>query len=393
MAVRDPGRARRATAAVFFLTAILSATWSTRVPAVRERLDLSVVELGIAVMGLEGGAVAGLPVGAVVVARLGARRATAIAFAVFAAGLVGTGLAPGLALLVAALAVFALANSVIDVAMNVQGVDLERRLARPLLSSLHAWGSVGLVVGGLAGTAVAAGVPVTVHFAVTAAGGLLLVAVAVHWFVREEAGPARTGFARPDRGLAVLGLIAFCAFLVDGTAYQWSAVQLRADKDAGATLAAAGFTVFAVGVAIGRFAAGRVLDRHGPRRTVQAAGLVVVAGTALAAVPSSAVLSLAGWGVIGTGVAALAPVVLAAAPDAGRMPAPAAIAAVTTVGYLGSFTGPLIIGPVADVSSISVALGLLAVAGLATTVLARTVSAWRGGGRGGSAHGSHRPDR
>ncbi|PZF80311.1 hypothetical protein [Jiangella anatolica] len=162
----------------------------------------------------------------------------------------------------------------LDVAMNVQGVEIERRCSRSVLPRLHAWGSLGLVAGGVAGTLAATAVTVPVHFAAVAGAGLVLAALAARRFVREQTVPARRALARPGRGLAVLGLIAFCAFLIDGTAYQWSAAQLSTDKDAGPALAAAGFTVFALGLAAGRLAAGRLLDRHGPRRTVQAAGLV-----------------------------------------------------------------------------------------------------------------------
>ncbi|WP_146605302.1 MFS transporter [Jiangella anatolica] len=93
--------------------------------------------------------------------------------------------------------------------------------------------------------------------------------------------------------------------------------------------------------------------------------------------PTSAAVSLTGWGVVGLGAAALAPVVLGAAPDAGRVPAPVAIAAVTTVGYLGSFSGPLVVGPVADATSLSVAMGVVALAGLAVVALARGTTAFR----------------
>ncbi|TDD68909.1 MFS transporter [Jiangella aurantiaca] len=359
-----------ATAVVFFVTATVSATWATRIPAVRERLDLSVVELTAVVAGLEAGAVAGLPAGAVIVARLGSRRATAAGLAVFGAALCGAGVAPGPAPFVAAVAVFAAANSVVDVAMNVQGVELERRSGRPVLPALHAAHSFGLVGGGLAGTAAAAAaLDVRQHFLVTAGGCLFAGAIAVRRFVTELRTATRKVFGRPSRALGVLGAIAFCAFLIDGTAFQWSAVHLRADQDADAGVAAAAFTVFSLGMAGGRLAAGRLLRRFGRAGVVRGAGLLVVAGTALAVATPLAVVSLAGWGVVGMGVAVVAPVVMAAAPVASGLPAPVAIAAVTTVGYLGSFTGPLIVGALAGLGGLALALWVVAAAGGAMALI------------------------
>ncbi|TDD97767.1 MFS transporter, partial [Jiangella asiatica] len=217
--------------------------------------------------------------------------------------------------------------------------------------------------------AAASELAVTVHFPLTATVCVLAGAAAARWFVPDGA-PADRVLARPGRGLVVLGLVAFCAFLVDGTAYQWSAVHLRADRAAAAGAAAAAFTVFALGVAIGRLVTSRLLVRFGRAWAVRAAGAVVAAGMVLVMALPSVPASLAGWGVVGLGVSALAPVVLGAAPAASGLQAPSAIAAVTTVGYLGSFTGPLVIGTLAGLSSLTAAFGVVAVAGLAVVLLA-----------------------
>ena len=106
-------------AAIFFATGFVSATWAARIPAVKEHLGLGDAALGVAVLAIEGGALAGLPLGAALATRLGARRALQAAFAVFPAALFAAVLAPTLAWLAAWLAVWACGNSVIDVAMNV----------------------------------------------------------------------------------------------------------------------------------------------------------------------------------------------------------------------------------------------------------------------------------
>jgi MFS family permease len=181
---------------------------------------------------------------------------------------------------------------------------------------------------------------------------------------RQTAGPL---LARPTGRLAGLAAIAFCAFLIDGTAIQWSAVHLRS-QGAGEALAAAGFAAFALAVALGRLAGDPVIGRFGRAPTVRAAGVLTAAGVALAVAAPSPAAALAAWTVTGAGVAVVAPAVLGAAPLVGELPAPVAIAAVTTVGYLGSFTGPPAIGAVAELTGVSAAL-VVALAAAATIVL------------------------
>ena len=233
----DPQATRRARAAatvVFFVTGAVFASWGARIPAVQDDLGLSPGQLAIAILGIEGGAVAGLPLGGMLVTRLGSRTCLRLGFSAYPPAMVAVALAPSLAALAGALAVTAAANSVVDVAMNVQGVELERRCGRPVLSGLHAGHSFGVLAGGLVGTAAAA---------------------------------------------------------------------------------------------------------------------------------------LAGWALLGAGAAFVAPAVLGAAPSVAVLPPPVAIAAVTTVGYLGSFTGPPAVGAIAELTGLSAALGLLVAAGAVAAAL------------------------
>jgi MFS family permease len=365
-------RARAATTAVFFLTGALYAAWATRIPTVQERLDLSPGMLGLAILGLELGAVTGLPAGGALVDRVGSASALRVGFVLYPAALFAVALAPSLAVLAGVLAAMSAATSVVDVAMNAQGVELERRYGRPILSSMHAGHSFGLVGGGLAGTAAAAAhLPLAAHFGATAALGLPAAIGATGLLVSEPARHGRAGLGRPRGRLLLLGLIAFCAFLLDGSAYSWSAVHLRTERDAGFGLAAFAFTVFSLTLALGRLAGDRLIARFGRVRVVQGCGLVAAAGSTLAIAAPSAASSLAGWALFGLGLAAIAPTVLGAAPAAGRGPAGVSIAAVTTVGYLGSFTGPPAIGALAGLGSLSGALGMLVAVSLLMAMLAR----------------------
>jgi MFS family permease len=357
---RDERAARAGTTAVFFLVGAVFAAWSTRLPAIKEAAGLSAGGLAVAILGLEAGAVVGLPAGGALVARLGSRGALRLGLVGYPLGLAAVGIASGVATLAAALAAMAACNSVADVAMNAQGVELERRTGRPLLSSMHAGHSFGLVAGSLGGTlAAASGVPVQAHFALTATAAIAAGALATRPLVPERRTARERRFAWPRGRLAVLGLVAFCGFLLDGSADSWIAVQLRTQRGAGPGLAAAAFMVYALPLAGVRLVGDRLVQRFGRTAVVRASALVAAAGAALAVAGPGVATSLAGWALFGAGTALIAPAVLGAAPAAAPpgVPPGVAIAAVTTVGYLGSFTGPPAIGALAGRLGLDAALG------------------------------------
>jgi hypothetical protein len=351
---------------VFLATGVLTGTWAARLPDTAQRLDLSIADVALVVLGIEGGALAGLPAGAALVALLGCRRGLRLGFALYAGGLPVLAIAPSLGALVVAAAGWAAANSVVDVAMNTAGVRLQSRAHRPALATLHAGQSAGVLLGGAVATAGAtAGVPLAVHFATVTT----LAALPATMAVPAAAGAAPRRLARPDRRLSLIGAVAFCGFLVEGAAAAWAGIHLRTEHGASPGLAAAGYTATVAGLAVVRLFGDRIVARVGRVRVVRASGLVAAAGTALVTLAPSGPAAVAGWAVLGAGIALVAPTVIGAAPGAAN-PA-SAIAAVTVVGYAGSFSGPPAVGAIAAASSLSAAIGLCAVAGLALAALAR----------------------
>ncbi|WP_214405858.1 MFS transporter, partial [Pseudonocardia lacus] len=277
-------RARTRTWVAFAVTGCVAATYAGRIPAVADRLGLSPGELAVAVLGIEGGALVGLPLGAAVVGRFGASTGLRTGFAVYAPGIGVGAVAPSLLWLALGLGVWAAANSVVDVALNARGAQLERRSGRPLLSGLHAGQGVGLLLGALAATVAATlDVPLPVHVCLVGAVALVVGLLAAGPPVDEPApGPRVRRRRRPSRPLLLLGAVAFCAFLVDGAATNWIATHLVTDHGVGAGLAAGGYLVFAAALVAGRLVGDRLVVRFSRRRVVLGCGLAVAAGSAVA---------------------------------------------------------------------------------------------------------------
>jgi fucose permease len=287
------------------------------------------------------------------------------------------GLAPNLVLLVLSLVLLGAANGVLDVAMNTQAVAVEKRYRRPIMSTFHGVFSLGgLASSGLAVVIVGSGVGTVAHLT---ASGLVLGAaalVASRWLLPDEGtrdGAHGPIFVRPSGPLIVLGIVAFCALLGEGAMADWSAVYLRNSLDTSAAYAAAGYAVFSSTMALGRLTGDRLTAEFGPATLVRAGGGVVAIGLGLALILGRPAATLVGFACVGAGLSFMFPIVLSAAGRVRGVAPELALAAVTSVGYTGFLAGPPLIGLVAQVTSLRIALGIVVALGVLITALAPAV--------------------
>ena len=225
---------RAAVSAAFLIHSTVSGTWAPRLPAIKESLGLSDGELGTALVGLAIGLVVGTRVAGVPIDRFGSRPMMRAGFPLLAATLLLPALANSGPTLFASLLVLGIASGALDVAMNAQGIEVERTLSKPILSGLHGLWSVGLGLGAAAAAlAAAAGLDPLPHFAIVAA----VLAVASLVFMRgllpesaqvraEPSGDEQRSPVPWTPALVLLGVIAFCSFVGEGSASDWSAVYM-----------------------------------------------------------------------------------------------------------------------------------------------------------------------
>jgi MFS family permease len=371
-----PGTARWAIAAIFAVDGAVVGTWAARVPALQDRAGVSTPTLGLALAGLAAGALVAMPISGWRTARDGSRRTTLACATALVIALPIPALATSTAGLILGAIALGAANGGIDVAMNAHGVEVERRIGRPILSGLHAGYSLGGLLGaGIGALLAAADVDVRVNFAAMA---LLLAAVALAAAPRllpagADAAPPGGRLALPPRGLWPLGLIAFCCMLAEGAAADWSAVYLDGSLEASAGVAALGFTAFSVAMTVSRFFGDRLTLRAGAVRVVRSGALLATAGLGVALLIAEPVAGIAGWACLGAGVAVVVPSVFRAAGHAHGVAPGTALAAVTTVGYSGFLVGPPIIGALAGATSLPAALTLVLVATAIVAALAPRV--------------------
>lgn len=322
------------------------ATWAARVPAVQAKLGLSAGELAAGLFGLAAGSVFALVAAGPLLTKIGSRRGVVFGGAVLCAGLPLAAFAPGLPLFVVALAVLGVGNSLLDVSMNAHAARVEEAYGRPIFAGFHAFWNVGGLVGSGAGALMETWqVPVQAHFA--ASGAVLLLTLwwaSTRFLPGADRGQGDAAFALPSKALIPLGVIAFCGFLAEGTVNDWSAVYLRDVTVASAAFASLGYFAFSITMIGVRTVADRLVTRFGAVSFTRCAAVVTVLGfLVVVAVPVPGA-GVAGFAVIGLGVAGIVPLAWSAAgrrePDApGR-----AIAAVAACGYFGFLAGPVLVG-------------------------------------------------
>lgn len=381
LTLEKPVAARVATAGLFFAMGAAFATWASRIPDIQEAMNLSAAQLGGVLIGMPVGSLSSLLVSGALVTRFGSRNLTVLIAVLHVAVLPFIALAPTTWQLTLALVLFGNCENLLNIALNTQGVGVETRWGKPILTSFHALWSLGAMTGAAVGGVLAGlGVPPARHFllvgiAVAAAG------VLAYRFMLPtddqpggQKGEKQPLFALPDRPLLLLGLICFACMLTEGAMADWSAIYYKQTLTS-AGIATTGYTAFTLTMALGRFGGDWLTTRLGARAMLTWSGLLIAAGTSLALSLPTPPVVVAGFMGVGLGVATVVPLAYSAAGRSTTMSAGLALSAVSTVGYTGFLLGPPLIGFLAEASSLRGALLLLVALGFLIAGLARRVRA------------------
>jgi MFS family permease len=332
-----------------------------RLPEIKAHLHLSDGQLGLALLGVGlGGLVASL-VTRWLLPRTGSARLAVASTIALAAAVPLVALAPRRPVLFAVLLLVGACDALTDVAMNVSGVEAQRRLGRPVLTSMHAVWSVGAVSGGAVGTAAAGlGVPLGLHLsAVAVLCAALALVVRPHVPDASGAGTGEhpAGGPRLPPALALLCGLAVLAALLEDAPASWSAVYLADSTGAPRGAAGLGFTAFMTAMVVGRLVGDRVVARIGPVPVVRLGGLAAGLALGAALLSGGTLPAVLAFAVVGLGAAAVFPAMITAA---GAMPGQG-VAAMNVATRLGFLVSPPVVGRVADGVGLPLALGVLVV--------------------------------
>ena len=367
-------RTYRIVASVFFFIAGLTfSTWASRIPAIQNKLHLSDAGLGAVLFALPVGLMLSLPVSGWAVARFGSRRMTIAGGLLYPIVLLLLALSASIMQLTLSLFLFGIFGNLINIAMNTQAVGVEALYGRSVMASFHGlWSLAGFSGAIIAAFFVARGFSPLIHFIIICSLTVILVIVSYKYALPHDGGDRKPQklFVKPDRKILLLGLIAFCSMLCEGAMADWSGVYFKKIVLAPGALITLGYVAFTGTMALGRFLGDWLVTRSGVKRMLQLSGTLIALGLLIAVLFPYLVTATAGFLLVGFGVSSVVPIVYGLAGKSKAMSASTALAAVSTIGFLGFLIGPPLIGFIAQVISLRWSFALISTLGFGTAVLA-----------------------
>jgi len=355
-----------ALAVLFLVDGTGFGLWAAHVPVFKQNLHLNDGSLSKVLLSLVGGAIVTMPLTGHLIARFGSRSVVRMVAIAYAATLAGLAQANSFVLLVVFALLYGAAKGALDVTVNAQAMAVEQHYKRSSMSVLQGcWSLGGLLGAGLTSVLLKHGMPLRWNLSI---GSVVLgcaVLAVLPLLVEEErkAQEKKTKFLFPDALLLRLALIAFFGLFAEGAIGDWAAVYLRSNMRASLSLAAAGFATYAIAMASARFAGDWLIGRFEDRTILVGSGSLIAAGFGCMLVSHSLVLAVFGLVLTGIGVANVVPVIMTLAGRDTRMGAGPAISALSTIGYFGFLAGPPLIGWLAVLMGLRVALLLVVGAG------------------------------
>lgn len=349
-------------ALLFFMNGYIFGSWAPIIPEFAARFGFDSAKMGLMILIFGIGSVLFMPLSGALCARFGSAiivkiSAVAVAPVLFLISLVQHEL-------VAIFVLFYFGGFIaaMDVAMNTNAVAMEKSLRRAVMSSCHAFWSLGGLLG--AGTA---GYLLT-HFGSVAHGALvcviaaLLIALAWSNILEDKMieRSERPKLSLPKQPLPwLVGLLALFSMIPEGAIMDWSSYYLRQDYGASVETASFAFAAFSLTMAMMRFAGDSVRDRFGAVKTLRVCTMVAITGLLIAAIAPTPWLAIAGFAVCGIGISNMAPIIFSMAGNVpGAVPS-VSLSITTSLGYSGTLVAPSLIGWIAKFHGFALIFGCL----------------------------------
>lgn len=348
-----------AISGMFFMLGLCFGSLSSRMATIKDGLQLSDGVFGSALFAMSAGVVLSLPVSGWMIAKLGSRNVGVTAILTNAVLLSLVPLASSVYQLAALLFVSGFSYSAVNVSNNTQASLSEALSGKTELPFFHGiWGLAGFVGAGFGALMIGQDFALSTHFGVISVIAFLA-ALACWRFLHDQPGAERVGraFAMPDRRLFNYGLIIFFSMACEGIMYDWSVVYFQDVVSAERQLVGVGFMVFMGAMTVGRLLLNRVADRFGTRSTLQWSGGLALIGMVTTIAYPSLPASIIGFCLVGLGICTVIPLVAGAAARSSSMAPSSAIAAVLTIGFLGTLIGPPLIGFLSEAFGLRYAFG------------------------------------
>ena len=371
----SPKNYRIAIAVFFFIAGLCFASWASRIPDIKHQLGLSDGQLGLILFAMPVGTMLALPFTGWVISKLGSRTILLVAAFFYPSTLVLIGLVQAPWQLALVLFFFGLFGNFFNIAVNTQAIAVEQMYGKTIMASFHGiWSLAGFSGAAIGTLIIALQLNPLIHFLIIFLLDMGLVVYFSRFTVRDsKGGPKTSFFTKPDRFILIYGLIAFGSMVCEGTMFDWSGVYFQKIVSAPAQLVTLGYLSFMGMMASGRFISDRITHKFGIKLVLIGSGILISCGLLIAVIFPFIITAAIGFMLVGLGVSSVVPLVYSAAGKSKTMSPGAALAAISTIGFIGFLLGPPLIGTIAEYSNLRWSFTLIALLGFSITVLASRV--------------------
>ncbi len=367
---------RKAVSTFFFIAGFTFASWASRIPDIKLKLQLSDGGLGSVLFALPVGLMLSMPFSGYLVSRFGSRLVVVVVSMLYPIVLTFLGLVNAPWQLASVLFCFGFLGNLFNISVNTQGVGVESMYGRSIMASFHGLWSLAGFSGAAVGTLmVSVGASPFIHYCIILLLCVLLSFIAMKYLLPADAnsGASQPLFAKPDSSMLKIGLIAFGCLVCEGTMFDWSGVYFQKVVKVKESMITTGYVAFMLMMASGRFIADWMVLHLGVKRMLQGSGIIIAIGLLTAVLFPNIITATISFAFVGLGVSSVVPLVYGLAGKSTTMPAGMALAAVSTIGFLGFLLGPPLIGFIAEMAGLRWSFTVIALIGLSTTVLATAV--------------------
>ena len=369
---------RIAVGVFFFLAGLCFASWTSRIATIQQKMGLSEAALGAVLFSLPVGLMCSLPFSGWVITKIGSKRLLISSILLYVIALTGLGLAQNTFQLVICLACYGFLGNAVNISVNTQAIAAERLYDKPIMASFHGLWSIGGFAGGAIGALMIARRIDPFHHYLLTLTVLIIGVIIVSRYLNDDYHASKNDIPTPmslrERlnlmlPLLTLGTIAFCSMICEGAMFDWSTVYFKKIVAAPIALQGLGFTAFMFTMAGGRFIADFFVHRFGLKHTLQVSGLLTATGLLVAVIFPHIYTAMAGFMLVGAGVSSIVPMVYSASGKSKTMSPGVALAAVSTIGFVGFLIGPPIIGFIAGLATLRASFVFIAFMGTCVVIL------------------------
>lgn len=341
---------RLAVSLLFLMNGFMTGSWAPKIPEFKLRLGIDEGILGLLILAFGIGSLAMMPVAGGFISRVGSRRVSRYTAICLSPMLLLLTFLPNVWTAVAGMFLFGGFIGAMDVAMNANAVAVEKSMRRAIMSSCHAYWSLGGLLGAASGGFIMSHFGIIPHAVFATIVALAILAYAWPKIMRDEphAEALPEKLRLPSSPLPYLiGIVALFSMVPEGTVLDWSALYLINELGSSTTFSGFGFAAFSATMAIMRFAGDHIRDRFGAVQTLRVCTLTALVGLLMAGLAPNIVVAVIGFALAGIGISNMVPIAFSAA---GNMPGLApgiGLSVVTTMGYSGMLIAPSVIGFIA----------------------------------------------